>query len=92
MLRYPVTLSLNYKVLFQCLIKRLIDFCFSPSPSFFQLDDNLNVDSPSYTFTKLDPANPEDKKKINDYLLWPDELTYDGKVLDDGFMFVQKHL
>ncbi|XP_031559769.1 elongation factor 1-gamma-like [Actinia tenebrosa] len=54
----------------------------------FDLDESLNVDSPSYKFTKLDPDNPEDKKKINDYLLWPENLTYDGKVLYDGYMFV----
>ena len=58
-----------------------------------QLDDNWNVDAPSYSWTKLDPDNEQDKQKINDYLLWKEDLTYNGKSLskpyeDAGILFL----
>ncbi|XP_073247487.1 elongation factor 1-gamma-like [Porites lutea] len=34
----------------------------------FNLCEDWNIDAPSYKFTKLDVDNPEDKKKISDYL------------------------
>jgi len=59
----------------------------------FNLDDNWNVDAPSYSWTKLDPDNEQDKQKINDYLLWKEDLTYNGKSLskpyeDAGILFL----
>ncbi|KXJ29902.1 Elongation factor 1-gamma [Exaiptasia diaphana] len=51
------------------------------------LNDSWNIDAPSYKWTKLDINNEEDKKKINDYLLWDENLSYDGKKLEDGEIF-----
>ncbi|XP_020896757.1 elongation factor 1-gamma [Exaiptasia diaphana] len=53
----------------------------------FDLNDSWNIDAPSYKWTKLDINNEEDKKKINDYLLWDENLSYDGKKLEDGEIF-----
>ncbi|CAH3181944.1 unnamed protein product, partial [Porites lobata] len=46
----------------------------------FNLWDSWNVDAPSYKFTKLDVDNPEDKKKISDYL-----KQEEGDLVNHGF-------
>ena len=65
------------------------DFCLFAAHSvipwclfklFFQLWDSWNVDAPSYKFTKLDVDNPEDKKKISDYL-----KQEEGDLVNHGF-------
>jgi len=54
----------------------------------FDLCEDWNVDAPSYKWTKLDPDNEADKKKINDYLMWKEDLTHNGKKFKDGELFV----
>ena len=41
-------------------------------------------DMESYTFTKLDPTNPEDQEFVNDMWAWDKPVVIDGKVLADG--------
>jgi elongation factor 1-gamma len=54
----------------------------------FDLNDSWNIDAPSYKWTKMDIDNEDDKKKITDYLMWKDGLTYDGKEFEDGELFL----
>jgi len=53
-----------------------------------QLSDDWNIDAPSYKWTKLDIDNEDDKKKISDYLMWKEDLTYNDKKFEDGELFV----
>ena len=49
---------------------------------FVQLNEDWNIDAPSYDFTKLNPDSDEDKATINKYLLW--EGDFGGKEVADG--------
>lgn len=51
----------------------------------FELVEDWNIDAESYTFTKLDPDNPEHHKMVDQYLLW--EGDFGGKELADGKIF-----
>jgi len=51
----------------------------------FTLSPDLQVDYESYKWTKLDPSNPDHKKKINEYWLW--EGDFDGKEFNQGKIF-----
>jgi len=53
-----------------------------------QLSDDWNIDAPSYKWTKLDIDNEDDKKKISDYLMWKEDLTYNDKKFEDGELFL----
>lgn len=59
-----------HSVTLWCLFKQL----------FLQLCEDWNIDAPSYKFTKLDVDNPEDKKKISDYL-----KQEEGDLMNHGF-------
>ena len=50
-----------------------------------QLNEDWNIDAPSYKFTKLDVENPEHKKIINEYLLM--EGDFGGKTFNQGKVF-----
>jgi len=50
-----------------------------------QLNEDWNIDAPSYKFTKLDVDNPDHKKIINEYLLW--EGDFGGKTFNQGKIF-----
>jgi elongation factor 1-gamma len=54
----------------------------------FNLCEDWNTDAPSYKWTKLDIDNEKDKKLITDYLMWKDDLTYNGKKFEDGELFL----
>jgi len=50
-----------------------------------QLNEDWNIDAPSYKFTKLDVDNPDHKKIINEYLLM--EGDFGGKTFNQGKIF-----
>ena len=52
-----------------------------------QLVEDWNVDAPSYTFTKLDSDNEEDRKMVNEYLLWKGDFEGRGPEPQDGKIF-----
>jgi len=49
----------------------------------FDLDEDWQIDSESYTWTKLDPDDPETKKKVMEYFTWEVE----GKEVADGKIY-----
>ncbi|XP_020604178.1 probable elongation factor 1-gamma [Orbicella faveolata] len=51
----------------------------------FRLNEDWNIDAPSYKFTKLDVDNPDHKKIINEYLLM--EGDFGGKTFNQGKIF-----
>ncbi|XP_077995519.1 elongation factor 1-gamma-like [Glandiceps talaboti] len=51
----------------------------------FELNEDWTTDSASYTWTKMNPDDPKDKKKIEDYFSW--EGDFDGKKLNQGKVF-----
>jgi elongation factor 1-gamma len=51
----------------------------------FELSSDLQVDYESYNWTKLNPDNEADKKKVNDYFLW--EGDFGGKKVNQGKVF-----
>ena len=53
--------------------------------TYLQLNEDWNIDAPSYKFTKLDVENPEHKKIINEYLLM--EGDFGGKTFNQGKVF-----
>jgi len=53
----------------------------------FDLNDSWNIDAPSYSWRKMDINNAEDKKIINDYLMWDENMTHNGLKLEDGEIF-----
>lgn len=50
-----------------------------------QLVEDWNIDAGSYSFTKLDPTNPDHKKMVNEFLLW--EGDFGGREVADGKIF-----
>nr|BAN20579.1 elongation factor 1 gamma [Riptortus pedestris] len=52
----------------------------------FTLSPDWQVDYESYSWTKLDPANEEHKKKINAYLAW-EGTDKDGRQFNQGKIF-----
>ncbi|XP_001640531.2 elongation factor 1-gamma-A [Nematostella vectensis] len=53
----------------------------------FELNEDWNVDAPSYTSRRLNPDDPADKKLIEDYFIQREELTYRGKKFNQGKVF-----
>ncbi|EDV29830.1 Elongation factor 1-gamma [Trichoplax sp. H2] len=51
----------------------------------FNLDEDWNIDAPSYEFVKLDVDKSDDKKLINEYLLW--EGDFGGRKFNQGKIF-----
>ena len=52
-----------------------------------QLVDSWNIDAPSYNFTKLDPDSEEDRKFVNEFLLWKGDFGGRGPEPVDGKIF-----
>ena len=50
-----------------------------------QLNEDWNIDAPSYEYKKLDPTNEEHRQMINKYLLW--EGDFGGREVQDGKIF-----
>ena len=50
-----------------------------------QVDPDLGIDYPSYTWTKLDYSDEATKKKIREYWLW--EGDFDGRNVYDARTF-----
>ena len=51
----------------------------------FQLNEDWNIDAPSYTFRKLDPDSPDTRKMVNEYLLHEGE--FEGRKFNQGKIF-----
>lgn len=51
----------------------------------FDINEDWNIDAPSYTFKKLDPDNPDTRKMVNEYLLW--EGDFEGRTVNQGKIF-----
>ena len=52
---------------------------------YFQLSEDLSIDSESYSWKKLDPNNEADQALVNKY--WSAEDEIDGKRIADGKVF-----
>jgi elongation factor 1-gamma len=53
----------------------------------FPLSEDWQVDFASYEWTKLEPAQPETKALVNEYLLWEGEFKDVGKKFNQGKIF-----
>ncbi len=58
---------------------------FLPLCHAHQVNNDWNVDAPSYDFTKLNPDSAEDKAIVDKYFLW--EGDFGGRDVPDGKVF-----